>query len=132
VFNTAVVNGPGQIPQIQMAVDFCATAGSDNCSGGGGGGLWNTLGSNFTAGSFLLDFDGQATFNETQITLSDFYVRFQSVGYYGDTSGSDTGTTVSVPGPIVGAGLPGLVAALGGMYGLNFYRRRRNNSHLPA
>jgi hypothetical protein len=42
------------------------------------------------------------------------------------------GDSVAVPGPIVGAGIPGLVAALGGMFGLNFYRRRRNNSHLPA
>lgn len=30
-----------------------------------------------------------------------------------------------VPGPVVGAGIPGLLAALGGMWGLNRYRRRR-------
>jgi hypothetical protein len=50
----------------------------------------------------------------------------------GACTGNVGGGTVSVPGPIVGAGIPGLVAALGGMFGLNFYRRRRNNSHLPA
>lgn len=33
---------------------------------------------------------------------------------------------VAVPGPIVGAGIPGLVAALGMMFGLSRYRRRRN------
>jgi hypothetical protein len=32
---------------------------------------------------------------------------------------------VGVPGPIVGAGLPGLMSALLGMVGLNRYRRRR-------
>jgi hypothetical protein len=32
----------------------------------------------------------------------------------------------AVPGPIAGAGIPGLIAALGGMFGLNRYRRRRN------
>ena len=32
----------------------------------------------------------------------------------------------AVPGPIVGAGLPGLVASLFGMIGLNRYRKRRN------
>jgi hypothetical protein len=41
-------------------------------------------------------------------------------------------TTVSVPGPIVGAGVPGLVAACGGLFGFNFFRRRRNNGGLPA
>jgi hypothetical protein len=37
---------------------------------------------------------------------------------------------VAVPGPIVGAGPVGLAAA--GLFGLNFWRRRRNGSHLPA
>jgi hypothetical protein len=47
-------------------------------------------------------------------------------------TGTVGATLAHVPGPIVGAGIPGLVAALGGMCGLNFWRRRRNNSHLPA
>jgi hypothetical protein len=33
---------------------------------------------------------------------------------------------VAVPGPIVGAGLPGIIAACGMMFGLNRWRRKRN------
>ena len=36
----------------------------------------------------------------------------------------------AVPGPVVGAGIPGLMAL--GLFGLNYYRRRRNNGGLPA
>ena len=39
----------------------------------------------------------------------------------------DVAANVSaVPGPIVGAGIPGLVAACGAMFGLNWRRRRKN------
>jgi hypothetical protein len=38
----------------------------------------------------------------------------------------------AVPGPIVGAGIPGLVAACTGLFGLNFWRRRRNGATLPV
>jgi hypothetical protein len=34
----------------------------------------------------------------------------------------------SVPGPIVGAGIPGLVTTLLGMFGLSFWRRRRQTA----
>jgi hypothetical protein len=38
----------------------------------------------------------------------------------------------TLPGPLAGAGLPGLLAACGGMFGLNFWRRRRRGANLPA
>lgn len=41
-------------------------------------------------------------------------------------------TPVAVPGPIAGAGLPGLIAACFGLFGLNKWRRRRNTHGLPA
>jgi len=37
----------------------------------------------------------------------------------------DVAAVAAVPGPIVGAGIPGIVAACGGLFGLNWRRRRR-------
>ena len=53
----------------------------------------------------------------------------------GDSAVVDTSVTnfsfqsaAPVPGPIAGAGLPGLISACFGMFGLNFWRRRRQNA----
>lgn len=58
------------------------------------------------AGSYFLDISG---------------VGGGTSGYGGDL----TVTPVAVPGPIVGAGIPGLVAACFGMFGLRTWRRRK-------
>jgi len=55
------------------------------------------------------------------------------IGCGPSTDGPDTFLAfVAVPGPIVGAGIPGMLAACGGLFGLNFWRRRRNGATLPA
>ena len=50
----------------------------------------------------------------------------------GANDGPDSFFIQPVPGPIVGAGIPGLLAAGGGIFGLNFWRRRRQGATLPA
>jgi hypothetical protein len=40
-------------------------------------------------------------------------------------------SVAAVPGPVVGMGLPGVAAAFG-LFGFNFWRRRRNGGTLPA
>jgi hypothetical protein len=113
----------GNVAQLG-SVEFCATDLNGTCSGGGNGG---TLIGATSTGTFLLDFAAGNPL--TSITLDDFTVRYQSIA--GVCNGCSGSGVQAVPGPIVGAGIPGLIAALGGMYGLNFYRRRRNGS-LPA
>jgi hypothetical protein len=64
------------------------------------------------------------------VNPGNYYLQFTGIG--GGTSGYGGNLSVfatsvpPVPGPIVGAGIPGLIAALFGMIGLRTYRRRRS------
>jgi hypothetical protein len=123
----------GNVPMLGN-VDFCATAGP-NCAGGSGVGV--LPGDGVVSGTFQLDFAGSATLS-TAIAFTDLYVRYQSIT--GTTLG-DSGIGVpgpgvtpfcttppcsfAVPGPMVGAGWPGLVAAGGVLVALVRRRRKR-------
>jgi hypothetical protein len=64
-------------------------------------------------------------FDPTSVFYSAAYT--QNGGPGAEINGSfNDSTTPSVPGPVVGAGLPGLVAALGGLVAMARARRRRN------
>jgi len=70
----------------------------------------------------------------SSISLDAALFRFQEIaspGFADSGVGINTNvcpdcTPVQVPGPIVGAGIPGLLTACFGMFGLNRWRRRRN------
>jgi hypothetical protein len=96
-FSTATISGDftdwssGNVPGGLPNVEFCATVGN-NCSGGTGGGvLVGDTGSGLLTLSFAVaPTDG--------IDLTDFYVRYQSLG--ADREGSGVG----VGNPCVGGG----------------------------
>ena len=81
--------GSGNVPNFGN-VEVCF--GGSNCAGGGGGGV--NLGSTGT-GTFTLNF-GSAL---TELTLSNFYVRYQSIAGAGNTTSAIGRQTPPVPEP---------------------------------
>jgi PEP-CTERM putative exosortase interaction domain len=103
------------------AVDVCfKDAQTGSCSGGGSGGL--DLGQTGT-GSFTLGFSQPVS----ALTLSDFYVRYQSIaGVPGISSASGSGSLTSTSSggtPVPEPGMLGLMA--GGLVMVGLARRRR-------
>lgn len=108
-------------------VDVCfKDASTGSCAGGGGGGL--TLGQNGT-GTFTLSFSAPVS----SLTLSDFYVRYQSItGVAGISSASGAGTLSSTGGSTSSSSggtavpEPGMLGLFGlGLTALALGRRRR-------
>lgn len=102
-------------------VDVCfKDASTGSCAGGGGGGV--TTGQTGT-GSFALNFSAPIT----SLTLSDFFVRYQSItgaGNVSSASGSGTLTSTSSGGtPVPEPGMLGLLG--GGVLAVAFRRRLR-------
>jgi hypothetical protein len=108
-------NQPNQAPDVELCFS------SQSCPGGGGGGV--TQG-NSGSGSFTLGFASAIT----QLTLSDFVIRWQSLTYPGVTGGSGSGIETGCVGPNCedrNVPEPGTLALLGlGAIGFALRRRR--------
>jgi hypothetical protein len=120
-FSYTTVNG--SYPNGIGAIDVCfKDAATGACAGGGSGGLADgTTGT----GSFTLNFSQPLT----SLTLSDFYVRYQSIVGAGNVtsasgSGTLTGTTTTSGGTSVPE--PGMLGLFGAaLVGVGLMRRRQ-------
>lgn len=109
----------GTYPNGIGSVDVCfKDAATGACAGGGSGGL--TMGETGT-GAFTLTFSQPVS----SITLSDFFVRYQSISGAGNvTSATGSGTQSSTSGGTVPE--PGMLGLLGGaLIATALLRRRR-------
>jgi len=109
------------------AIEVCFSAGNNSCNGNG-----NTLpmDSDAVSGDIFLTFANPLL----SISLDQAYLRFQDLSAGSTTATSGVGISngvnitpviAPVPGPLLGAGLPGLLAACGGL--ILLARRRRNH-----
>ena len=114
-YTTLNSNYPNGIGNVDVCFKDAATG---SCAGGGSGGLTT---SESGAGSFTLNFSSPIS----SLTLSDFFVRYQSITGAGNvTSASGEGTMTSTGGTSVPE--PGVLGMmLGGIAAIVLLRRRR-------
>jgi hypothetical protein len=124
VFNIAVLNGsfPNQFGNVDVC--FKDGGGTNNCQGGGSGGVTTGNTDNFAV---TLNFASGALTPPSSLSLSNFGVRYQSItGTNLGTSGTGTGTPVPEPLTMLGAGA---AVAFGGAFKRKLAQAKKNDKN---
>ena len=135
----SIVATDGNVPNIgRVDVCFKDGGGSNSCAGGGGGGV--SLGDAAGTGTLTLNFLSPVS----SLTLSDFFVRYQSISGAGSTTSAvGSGTVSSTSGGNTSGGgtssggtpvpEPAMLGLFGlGVAGLAFARRRQRQAPVRA
>jgi hypothetical protein len=120
------ITGSGQAAGATFSISEANQSGNGFCNGNANNSMCFLANSAIAITPFPINLGFDIVFGGTNVDVSNVHLQiaFTVAANSTDKIGDLLSETIVVPGPIVGAGLPGLIFACGGILGLARHRRR--------